>query len=232
MTEPRGRRSSDPGGPSPTPPAPRPVRGRPRRRLHRPRARSSPAGSASGWPSTIAISFLLVIPIEPIYWLLAPLAGLLIGYYANQRSLTPRGAWRRILVNALYAGLVTGVTLVLLLLVVKALFFYADSGLPELQPGRRPGPADPAATARPGRTASTPATSPTVAGPQLEAAGVTDVASFTTLYWQQQFATAGLVLVLAVGRVGPRRRRLRGDPTEGRLTGRARGRPHAWGVPR
>ena len=80
---------------------------------------------------TIGISFLLVIPIEPVYWLLTPFAGLLIGYYANQRAMTPRGAWRRILVNALYAGLVTGLTLALLLLAVKALFFYADTGYPD-----------------------------------------------------------------------------------------------------
>lgn len=50
-----------------------------------------------GMAVTIGVSFLLVIPIEPIYWLLTPLAGLLIGYYANQRSLTPRapgaGSW-------------------------------------------------------------------------------------------------------------------------------------------
>ena len=39
-----------------------------------------------GMAATEAISFLLVIPIEPIYWLLALPSGLLIGYYANQRS--------------------------------------------------------------------------------------------------------------------------------------------------
>ena len=39
-----------------------------------------------GMAITIAVSFLLVIPIEPIYWLLVVPAGLLIGYYANARS--------------------------------------------------------------------------------------------------------------------------------------------------
>ena len=57
-----------------------------------------------GMAVTIAISFLLVIPIEPIYWLLALPAGLLIGYYANQRSDRRRGPWSRILANALFAG--------------------------------------------------------------------------------------------------------------------------------
>ena len=76
----------------------------------------------------IAVSFLLVIPIEPVYWLLAPLSGLLIGYYANTRSERVAGPWSRIVINGIYAGVVTGVTLSILLLGVKALFFAADDG--------------------------------------------------------------------------------------------------------
>ena len=59
-----------------------------------------------GMAVTIGVSFLLVIPIEPIYWALSVPAGLLIGYYADARSGRGRGAWRRILANALFAGLV------------------------------------------------------------------------------------------------------------------------------
>src|SRR5712671_4401245 len=80
---------------------------------------------------TIAISFLLVIPIEPIYWLLALPAGLLIGYYANQRSDRRAGPWPRILANAIWAGLLTGLTMAAFLLVVKALFFFGDGGYPD-----------------------------------------------------------------------------------------------------
>ncbi len=36
-----------------------------------------------GMAMTIAVSFLLVIPIEPVFWLMAPLAGVLIGYFAD-----------------------------------------------------------------------------------------------------------------------------------------------------
>jgi hypothetical protein len=151
-----------------------------------------------GMAVTIGVSFLLVIPIEPIYWLLTPMAGLLIGYYANQRSLTPRGAWRRILVDALFAGLVTGVTLALLLLSVKALFFFADTGYPDfnrldqqqqsIPPYCQSGaPCVYARYLAAGR------------GPALASAGVTDVGSFTTLYWEQQVATAGLLLGLSIG---------------------------------
>jgi hypothetical protein len=39
-----------------------------------------------------------------------PAGGLLIGYYANQRSNRRAGPWRRILVNGLFAGIVTGLT--------------------------------------------------------------------------------------------------------------------------
>ena len=57
---------------------------------------------------TIAVSFLLIIPIEPVIWLLTVPSGLLIGYYANQRSDRRAGPWRRILRNALFAAFVTG----------------------------------------------------------------------------------------------------------------------------
>ena len=53
-----------------------------------------------GMAVTIGVSFLLVIPIEPIYWLLAVPSGLLIGYYANQRSERRAGPWSRIVANA------------------------------------------------------------------------------------------------------------------------------------
>jgi hypothetical protein len=83
-----------------------------------------------GMAVTIGISFLLVIPIEPIYWLLALPAGALIGYYANQRSDRRAGPWSRIVANAVVAGLVTAFTMAILLVAVKALFFFADNGYP------------------------------------------------------------------------------------------------------
>ena len=88
-----------------------------------------------GMAVTIAISFLLIIPIEPIVWLLALPSGLLIGYYANQRSNRRAGPWGRILVNGVFAALVTGVTAAVLLLGVKALFFYADNGYRDASAG-------------------------------------------------------------------------------------------------
>ena len=92
-----------------------------------------------GMAVTIVVSFMLFIPIEWIIWLLALPSGLLIGYYANQRSNRRAGPWRRILVNGLFAGLVTGLTAAVLLLAIKALFFFADDGYPRSRPGRRHG---------------------------------------------------------------------------------------------
>ena len=142
-----------------------------------------------GMAVTIGVSFLLVIPIEPIYWLLTPVAGLMIGYYANQRSNRTRGAWRRVITNGLFAGVITGLTLAGLLLAVKLLFFTADSGYRD---GSLGGPISCTSGADcvyqryldAGKAA------------ELAAVGVTDPASFSRFYWNQQLTTAGLLLAI------------------------------------
>jgi hypothetical protein len=145
-----------------------------------------------GMAVTMAISFLLVIPIEPAYILLAIPGGLIIGYYASARSARARGEWRRILPNGLVAGLVTGVVLALLLLGTKALFFYGDTGYPDFN-----------------RVENGVAVGPTCAAgadcvyrrylaaepDDLAEAGVRDAASFTNVYWAQQWSTARLLIV-------------------------------------
>jgi hypothetical protein len=149
-----------------------------------------------GMAVTMAISFLLVIPIEPAYILLAFPGGLIIGYYANARSSRRRGQWRRILPNGLVAGLATGVLLALLLLGTKALFFFGDTGYPDFN-----------------RVENGVAVGPTciagadcvyhrylVAQPdELAVAGVTDAASFADLYWAQQWSTARLLVLGTAG---------------------------------
>ena len=145
-----------------------------------------------GMAVTIAISFLLIIPIEPILWLLTVPSGLLIGYYANQRSNRRAGPWRRIIVNGVFAALITGLATAVLLLGVKALFFYGDNGY------RDPGAGGPiTCTSGPDcvyqryRLIEGGAR---VAG--LEAAGVTDADSFSAFYWSQQATVA--ILIVAV----------------------------------
>jgi hypothetical protein len=152
-----------------------------------------------GMAVTIAISFLLIIPIEPIVWLLALPSGMLIGYYANQRSGRGAGPWRRLLANGFVAALATGLTMAILLLGVKALFFYADNGYRDESAG---GPIT---------CASGPdcvyqrylLVEDGARVPDLEAAGVVDVDTFTSFYWSSQFATAGLIiLVTTIGGLG------------------------------
>ena len=84
----------------------------------------------------IVISFGLVIAVQPLVWLAAPVAGLLVGSYANHRSARWRPRWR-VLVNAAWAGLVTGVSLALFYAAVRLLFVYFDAGYrPESQGGQ------------------------------------------------------------------------------------------------
>ena len=151
-----------------------------------------------GMAVTIAISFLLVIPIEPIYWLLALPAGLLIGYYANQRSDRRTGPWWRILANAFVAGLATALTMAAFILLVKGLFFFGDNGFPTFN-------RTDATTHQPIPPYCENGAGCVFArylavgnGPELTAAGITDAATFTTFYWGQQVAAAGTVLVLTL----------------------------------
>ncbi len=149
----------------------------------------------AGWvgmamAAVIVVSFLLVIPIEPVIWFMSPFAGILMGYYANARSERRAGPWVRILANAAYAGAVTALTLTLLLLGTKAIFFVADSGYRDVSLGGTvdcTGGADCVYRRYLGEPD----------GPaRLEAQGVTDVASFTRFYWEQQLGTAATVLVV------------------------------------
>jgi hypothetical protein len=150
-----------------------------------------------GMAVTIGVSFLLVIPIEPIYWFLALPAGLLIGYYANQRSDRRKGPWSRIVLNAVFAGVVTGLTLAALLLAVKALFFFADNGYPDFNRVDANGVAI-------GETCQTGADCVyrrylALQPADLAAAGVTDAASFSNLYWSEQWSTARLLVGATTG---------------------------------
>ncbi len=150
-----------------------------------------------GMAVTMAIGFLLVIPIQPIYLLLSLPGGMVIGYYANARAGRLRGAWRRIVPNALLAGAVTGISLAALLLGTRALFFFADNGYPDFNRTDAHG-APVGATCQSGADCVyqrylkvDPAT--------LRDAGVTDAASFSDLYWAGQWASAELLVASTTG---------------------------------
>lgn len=144
-----------------------------------------------GMAVTLGISFLLVIPIEPIYWYLSLPAGVLIGYYANQRSDRRAGPWPRIVANATFAGLVTGLTVAIFLLAIKAMFFFADTGYRDASAGGN-------------LTCGTGADCVwqryvAERGPALVAAGITDAAAFSRAFWESQASTAGTLLVVTLG---------------------------------
>ena len=152
-----------------------------------------------GMAVTIAASFLLIIPIEPVIWLLAIPSGLLIGYYANQRSDRRAGPWSRILRNGLFAAFVTGLTSAALLLIIKSIFFFADNGYPDFN---RVDPATRQAIPPYCETGAHCVYSRYLAlgrGPELVSAGVTDAASFGSLYWGEQFSVAGSLLLMTTG---------------------------------
>jgi hypothetical protein len=148
------------------------------------------AGVGIGVAITIGVSFLLVIPIEPVYWYLSIPAGMMIGYYANQRSGRKGGPWPRVLANAIVAGAITGLTFAILLLAVKLLFFAADNGY------RDPGLGGPIAC-QPGADCVYRRYLDEGRSAGLEAAGVTDVDSFSRFYWSNQLSTAGALFALS-----------------------------------
>jgi hypothetical protein len=155
-----------------------------------------------GMGITIVASFTLIIPIEWIIWVLAIPSGLLIGYYANQRSDRRAGPWSRIIVNGVFAGFVTGLTVALLLLLIKSIFFYADSGYPDFNRVDASNHAIPP-TCEAGADCVYQRYVVAGRGPDLVAEGATDAASFTGFYWSEQFGTAGtIVFMTTLGSLG------------------------------
>jgi hypothetical protein len=80
-----------------------------------------------GMAIVVVIAFALIIPVQTLVFIAAPLSGLVIGNYANSRS----GRWRpmrRVFANAAWAGFVTGLSIALMYLVIRLLFVFADTG--------------------------------------------------------------------------------------------------------
>jgi hypothetical protein len=89
-----------------------------------------------GMAVTIAISFGLIVAIQTLVFVSAPLAGVTIGWYANHKSLRWRPRWR-LFTNAAFAGTVTGLSLALMYVAFRLLFIFADSGYrPETMGGQ------------------------------------------------------------------------------------------------
>jgi hypothetical protein len=148
-----------------------------------------------GTAVTIVASFTLIIPIEWLIWLLVIPVGLTIGYYANQRSNRRLGPFSRVLINGTFAALVTGVSMALLLLAIKAIFFFADGGYPDFNRVDAAGKAIPPSCAS-GADCVYQRYVAAGRGADLAAAGVTDASTFTSFYWSEQFGSAVTIVVL------------------------------------
>lgn len=92
-----------------------------------------PGAVFAGWVGlgmalVVAIAFELIVAVQSIVFMIAPLTGLLIGIYANVRAERRRPRWR-VMTNAAWAGVVTGVGLALIYVVLRLVFMYGDTGV-------------------------------------------------------------------------------------------------------
>ena len=144
-----------------------------------------------GMAVVIAIGFELILTVQTFVFLAAPLAGLLIGAYANSRSVRHR-PWRRVFGNALWAGLVTALSLAILYGGIRLLFVYADSGYRDAGQG---GPL----SCSTGPDCTYQRYLDAGRGPELVAAGVHDAADFERFVLQGQLNGALTIMTLTIG---------------------------------
>lgn len=162
-----------------------------------------------GMALVLAIAFELIIPVQTLVFVLAPLMGVLIGVYANVRSerWRPRG---RVLANAGYAALVTGLAVALLYVSLRLVFIYGDTG------------------ALPDGTSLTCNTGPDCIyaryvavgqAEELAPLGITDGQSLAAAAWRELliFASGLVVLTVAGGLIGGAARSLSRQPTSAPL---------------
>ena len=139
------------------------------------------------------IALALVIAIQGLVFLLALPIGLLLGWYANARSERSWPRWR-ILVNAGYAGLLTGAGLAVMYVGLRLLFIYADTGaLPD--GSRLECRMGPECTYMRHLQAEREAER----GPQLAEQGITDAASFEAAVLREQAGAGAALFGLTLG---------------------------------
>lgn len=167
-----------------------------------------------GMAIVVNIAFELIVAVQSLVFLAAPLAGAVIGAYANVRSARwrPRG---RVLVNGLYAGLVTALGLAIFYVALRLLFIYADSGYPAFNRVAIDGsPIPPFCRSGPDCTYQRYLAADR--GRELAATGVTDAASFEAFVGREQLS-GGLTLIgltLGGALVGAGARALRRAPPD------------------
>lgn len=179
-----------------------------------------------GMAVVVVIAFALIIPVQSLVFVAAPLSGLIIGNYANTRS----GRWRpmrRLFANAAWAGFVTGLSIALMYLAIRLLFLYADTGqMPDgsvVTTGTAADGTPIACSPGPDCTYHRYLVDPTLAetGQDLLAQGITDGDSFARAFVGQLVAGGAWIVVLTMASavVAGGIRAVRTVPAEARATG-------------
>jgi hypothetical protein len=142
-----------------------------------------------GMALVLAIAFELIIPVQTIVFLLAPLMGVLIGVYANVRAerWRPRG---RVLANAAYAGAVTGIAMAVLYVAIRLVFLYGDGG--SLPDGT-------SLNCRTGPDCTYARYVDAGQADELAALGITDAASLEAAAWRELLVSGAGLFVLTLG---------------------------------
>lgn len=143
-----------------------------------------------GMAVVVVIAFALIIPVQSLVLVAAPICGLVIGGYANTRS----GRWRplrRVFANAAWAGLVTGISIAVMYAAIRLLFVFADTG-------SMPDGTTLACHAGPDCTYQRYLRDPDLAD-DVVAAGITDGDSFAAAFLRDQLDVVVLIVVLTLG---------------------------------
>lgn len=144
-----------------------------------------------GMAVVIAIAFELIIPVQTLVLVAAPIAGILIGAYANVRAVRRRPI-RRVFANAIYAAVVTGLSLAIFYGAVRFLFVWADTGYRIAAEGGQ-------IECRTGPECTWIRWVEAGKGEELAAAGVTDGDSFGAYFAGEVVRFGGIILLLTVG---------------------------------
>jgi len=156
-----------------------------------------------GMAIVVVIAFALIIPVQTLVFLAAPLCGLVIGNYANTRA----GRWRpmrRVFANAAWAGFVTGLSIALMYMAIRLLFVFADTGqMPDgsmVTTGTAADGTPIACTPGPDCTFHRYFNDPALAaaGQDLLAQGITDGDSFARAFVGQLVAGGAWIVTLTV----------------------------------
>ncbi|MEO7119016.1 MAG: hypothetical protein ABIZ34_08605, partial [Candidatus Limnocylindrales bacterium] len=144
------------------------------------------------------ISFELILTVQTLVFISAPLAGAIVGAYANVRSdrWRPRG---RVLANAAYAGLVTALALAILYVLVRLLFVFADTGYPQFNRHDENGNLIGQACATGPECTYLRYVADAVQAEKLAVAGITDGASFGAAVIREQIGGGASLILLTMG---------------------------------